>query len=111
MPDSTWFLTFRIAVQSLVPFFAEKTSLNSTCIVESDGRGTSQFYNVSHVSLTQLQSSKFGNKCSEICFNKHVDPLSFCRMSVAFSHCFSTIIFLFGYFLFGKIKTALNLAS
>lgn len=98
MPDSTWFLTFTIAIQSLMPFLQKKVSLNSIGIMESDGRGTGQFYSVSYVSLTQHQSSKFGNKCSEICFHKYVDHPSFWRM---FFRSFSTIIFLFGYFLLG----------
>jgi len=73
-------------------YFQKKSSLNFTHIVEGDRRGTGQFYNISHVSLTQHQSSKFRDKCGEMCFHKQVHPLSFCRTSVAFSHSFSTIV-------------------
>lgn len=71
-------------------------SLNSIYIVESDGRGRNAFYNMSHVSGTENQSSKFGNKCTEKSFHKHVNSLSLYRTSVAFYQSFPTIIFLFG---------------
>lgn len=68
MPDSTWFLTLRIAIHSLMPFLQKKASLNSTCIGDSDGRGMGQFYNISRISLTQHRSSKFGNKAVRCVF-------------------------------------------
>lgn len=101
MLDSTWFLAFRMSVQALMPFFSEKkrVSLNSSLIVGTDGRATGQFYNIIKVSLKEQQSSKFRNKFNEMYFHKHVDPVSFCRTSVAFFHSFSTIIFLLVCFL------------
>lgn len=101
MPDSTWFLTLRIAIQSPMPFLQKRASLNSTHIMEGDERGTGRFCNISGVSVSQHQSSRFGNKCSEKSSHQHVDHLSFCRTSVAFSPSFSTIIFLSEYFSLG----------
>lgn len=97
MPDRAVFLTFRFAIQYLLAFFlSKKVSLNSIHIVGSNGRGRDQFYNISHVSGAKNQSSKFGNKCTDMCFHKHVDPLSFYRRSVAFYQYFPTIIFQVG---------------
>lgn len=77
-------------------FFEAKRCLNSIHIVERDGRRRDQFYNISHVSWTRNQSSKSGNKCTEMYFHKHVAFLHFAEHQWHFTTLFLQVFFCLG---------------